>query len=251
MSVKVISVKNLSFRYNSTEVLSDVSFDVMAGDYVGLAGPNGSGKTTLVRSLLGLLKPSAGTVSVFGKGPSEFQEWGKIGYLPQKFMASYHHFPATVKEVVSMGLLSKKRFPKRMGSSDERAIDKTLEFAGILDIKNKLIHELSGGQQQRVFIARTIVNEPQLLILDEPTLAIDPETRERFFSILENFNQQRQTTIILVTHDIGSIGKYASKILCLDKRMLFYGTLEEFCRSTDMSHLFGSLSQHLICHRHE
>jgi zinc transport system ATP-binding protein len=251
MSIEVISAKNLSFRYNSGEVLSDISFDVMPGDYVGLAGPNGSGKTTLVRSLLGFLKPSAGTVSVFGKGPSDFQEWYKIGYLPQKFMASYHHFPATVKEIVTMGLLSKKRFPKRIGASDEMAIDQALEFVGILDIKNKLIHELSGGQQQRVFIARTIVNEPQLLILDEPTVAIDPETRERFFSILENFNQQRQTTIILVTHDIGSIGKYASKILCLDKRMLFYGTLEEFCRSTDMSHLFGSLSQHLICHRHE
>jgi zinc transport system ATP-binding protein len=251
MSVEVISVKNLSFRYNSAEVLSDISFDVMPGDYVGLAGPNGSGKTTLVRSLLGLLKPSVGIVSVFGKSPSDFQEWHKIGYLPQKFMASYHHFPATVKEIVSMGLLSKKRFPKRIGPSDEMAIDKALERAGILDIKNNLIHELSGGQQQRVFIAKTIINEPQLLILDEPTIAIDPETRERFFSILENHNQKKKTTIILVTHDVGNIGKYASKMMYLDKRLLFYGTLEEFCHSTDMSHLFGSLSQHLICHRHE
>jgi zinc transport system ATP-binding protein len=166
-------------------------------------------------------------------------------------MASYHHFPATVKEIVTMGLLSKKRFPKRIGASDEMAIDQALEFVGILDIKNKLIHELSGGQQQRVFIARTIIHEPQLLILDEPTVAIDPETRERFFNILENLNQQKQTTIILVTHDIGSIGKYASKMMYLDKQVLFYGTLEEFCHSTDMSHLFGSLSQHLICHRHE
>ncbi|MBS3918357.1 MAG: metal ABC transporter ATP-binding protein [Deltaproteobacteria bacterium] len=251
MSVTIISVRELSFQYNSAEVLAEVSFDVTPGDYIGLVGPNGSGKTTLIRILLGLLMPSAGTVSLFGRSSLDFREWYKVGYLSQRFMASYHHFPATVKEIVSMGLLSKKRFPKRMGSSDEMAIEKALECMDIVDIKDKLIHELSGGQQQRVFIARTIVNEPDLLILDEPTAAVDPETRERFFNLLENLNHQKRTTIILVTHDMGSIGKYASKMMYLDKRVIFYGTFEEFCRSTDMSSLFGSLSQHLICHRHE
>jgi zinc transport system ATP-binding protein len=156
-----------------------------------------------------------------------------------------------VKEIVSMGLLSKKRFPKQIASADEKAIERALEWMDILDIKNKLIYELSGGQQQRVFIARTIVNEPELLILDEPTAAVDPETRERFFNLLRDLNHQKQCTIILVTHDMGSIGKYASKMLYLDKRVIFYGSFEEFCLSTDMTSLFGSLSQHLICHRHE
>jgi zinc transport system ATP-binding protein len=251
MSVSVVSVRGLSFQYNSAEVLADVSFDVTLGDYIGLVGPNGSGKTTLIRTLLGLLRPSAGTVSIFGRSLLEFFDWHKIGYLSQRFMASYHHFPATVKEIVSMGLLSKKRFPKRMGSSDEMAIEKALEFMDILDIKNRLIYELSGGQQQRVLIARTIVNEPELLILDEPTAAVDPETREKFFNFLRDLHHQKQTTIILVTHDMGSIGKYASKMMYLDKRVIFYGSFEEFCQSTDMTSLFGSLSQHLICHRHE
>ncbi len=251
MSISVVSVRNLSFQYNSEEVLADVSFEIGQGDYVGLVGPNGSGKTTLIRNLLGLLRPSAGTVSLFGRSLLEFHEWQKVGYLSQRFMASYHHFPATVKEIVSMGLLSKKRFPKQIASADERAIEKALEWMDILDIKNKLIYELSGGQQQRVFIARTIVNEPELLILDEPTAAVDPETRERFFNLLRDLHHQKQTTIILVTHDMGSIGKYASKMLYLDKRVIFYGTFEEFCRSTDMTSLFGSFSQHLICHKHE
>jgi zinc transport system ATP-binding protein len=223
----------------------------MPGDYIGLIGPNGSGKTTLVRTLLGFLRPSAGTVFIFGKSPLDFYEWHKVGYLSQRFMASYHHFPATVKEVVSMGLLSRKRFPKRMRSADEGVIEKALESVDILDIKDKLIYELSGGQQQRVFIARTIVNEPELLILDEPTAAVDPETRERFFNLLENLHRQKRTTIILVTHDMGSIGKYASKMLYLDQKVIFYGTFEEFCHSTDMTSLFGNLSQHLICHMHE
>ncbi len=251
MPVTIVSVRELSFQYNSAEVLAEVSFDVTPGDYIGLVGPNGSGKTTLIRILLGLLRSSAGTVSLFGRSPLDFREWHKVGYLSQRFMASYHHFPATVKEIVSMGLLSKKRFPKWMGSFDEMAIEKALECMDIVDIKDRLIYELSGGQQQRVFIARTIVNEPELLILDEPTAAVDPETRERFFNLLENLNHQKRTTIILVTHDMGSIGKYASKMMYLDKRVIFYGTFEEFCRSTDMSSLFGSLSQHLICHRHE
>jgi zinc transport system ATP-binding protein len=251
MSISVVSVRNLSFQYNSEEVLADVSFEIGQGDYVGLVGPNGSGKTTLIRNLLGLLRPSAGTVSLFGRSLLDFHEWHKVGYLSQKFMASYHHFPVTVKEVVSMGLLSTKRFPKRMGSPDEMAVEKALACMDILDIKNKLIYELSGGQQQRVFIARTITNEPELLILDEPTAAVDPETRERFFNLLENLHRQKRTTIILVTHDMGSIGKYASKMLYLDKRVIFYGSFEEFCLSTDMTSLFGSFSQHLICHRHE
>ena len=251
MPVNIVSVRELSFQYNSAEVLANVSFDVELGDYIGLVGPNGSGKTTLIRTLLGLLRPSAGTVSLFGRSPLGFDGWHRIGYLCQKFMASYHHFPATVKEIVSLGLLSKKQFPKRLGSSDEMAVVKALECMDIADIKDRLIYELSGGQQQRVFIARTIVNEPELLILDEPTVAVDPETRERFFNLLEKLNHEKRTTVILVTHDIGSIGKYASKMVYLDKRLIFCGTFEEFCRSTDMSNLFGSLSQHLICHRHE
>jgi zinc transport system ATP-binding protein len=249
--VNVVSVRNLSFQYNSEAVLADVSFEIGKGDYVGLVGPNGSGKTTLIRNLLGLLRPSEGTVSLFGRSLLEFHEWHKVGYLSQKFMASYHHFPATVKEVVSMGLLSTKRFPKRMRSPDNVAVEKALACMDILDLKSSLIYELSGGQQQRVFIARTIVNEPELLILDEPTAAVDPETRERFFNLLTDLHHQKQTTIILVTHDMGSIGKHASRMMFLDKRVIFYGSFEEFCDSADMTSLFGTLSQHLICHRHE
>jgi zinc transport system ATP-binding protein len=114
-----------------------------------------------------------------------------------------------------------------------------------------LIGELSGGQLQRVLVARAIVNEPDLLILDEPTTALDPETREIFFNTLQKLNKSKNTTIILVTHDMGSIGKYASKLLYLDKSIIFYGSFENFCSSRDMGSYFGEFAQHLICHRHE
>lgn len=156
-----------------------------------------------------------------------------------------------MKEVVSLGLISKKRFPKRIDRSDYAVVDKALDLMDIGGIKDKLIGELSGGQQQRVFLAKAIVGEPELLILDEPTTALDPETRERFFGILSELNRNRLVTIIIITHDHGTIGEFASKLLYLDKKVVFFGTFESFCHSTGMADYFGEFSQHVICHRHD
>ena len=121
----------------------------------------------------------------------------------------------------------------------------------IMGIRDKLINELSGGQQQRVLLARAMVKEPELLILDEPTVAIDPEMRQRFFDIIMDINRHKGVTVLLVTHDTSSIGKYASKLLYLEGSIVFFGGFDEFCLSEEMSKVFGTFSQHLICHRHE
>lgn len=251
MSISILSIEGLSFRYNSLEVLSNISFSINAGDYIGLVGPNGSGKTTIIKIILGLIEPEKGSVSLFGTNPSAFKDRHKIGYLPQKLTNFNPHFPATVKEVVSLGLSSKKGFPKRVAKDDEALINEAMALTDVLNIKDAMIGDLSGGQQQRVLVARAIVNKPELLILDEPTTALDPETREKFFRTLQELNQNKKVTIILVTHDIGSIGKYASKLLYLDKRIVFYGSFEDFCSSVDMGSYFGEFAQHLICHRHD
>lgn len=250
MSVNIFSVERLSFQFNSLEVLSDISFSVNVGDYIGLVGPNGSGKTTLVKIILGLMKPMKGEILLFGVNSWKFKDWHRIGYLPQRTLFN-PYFPATVREIVSLGLFSKKRFLQGIGRPEEEIIDEAMRLMDILGIKNKLIGDLSGGQQQRVLVARAIVNEPELLILDEPTTALDPETRERFFHTLQELNQNKKVTIILVTHDIGSIGKYASRLLYLDKRIIFYGSFDDFCSSADMGSYFGEFAQHLICHRHD
>jgi zinc transport system ATP-binding protein len=250
VSAIVIGVEKLCFQYQALEVLTDVSFEVAAGDYVGLVGPNGSGKTTLVRAILGIARPVSGRIVLFGHDLKEFHAWHKVGYLPQKLSGFNPNFPATVREVVSLGLIARKPFPRRLGRNDERAVDRVLERLGIADIGRKLIGRLSGGQQRRVLIARAFVGDPDLIILDEPSAALDPESREQFFSLLQDLSRSRRATIILVTHDMGTIGQYADKLLFIDRKIIFYGSFDEFCRSENMNALFGENAQHMICHRH-
>ena len=250
-TIDVLSVHELFFQYNSAEILSNISFRLQGGDYLGIVGPNGSGKSTLIKLTLGLLQPSKGAIKLFGINMTNFADWHKVGYLPQRINSLNPHFPATVREIVGLGLLSAKSYPRRITKNDEKAINNALGLVDILDIKNKLIGELSGGQQQRVLIARALVNEPELLILDEPTTALDPEAREKFFNTLKDLNEHKKVTLIIITHDIGTIGKYASRLLYLDKQVVFYGGFDDFCVSSEMSSYFGEYSQHVICHRHD
>jgi zinc transport system ATP-binding protein len=246
----VLSIKDLSFSYDSTEVLSAISLTIEKGDYIALAGPNGAGKTTLVRLILGLEEKYKGTIEIFGKASADFSEWDRIGYLPQEVNVFNPLFPATVKEVVGLGLLSHKSFPRKFTRSDEAKIMKALELMDIALLKDKLVGALSGGQQQRVFLSRALVSDPELLILDEPSTALDPKTREQFFELAERLNKDNGVTLIIITHDTAHIGQYASKLLYLDKRVVFYGGFADFCQSKEMEKFFGPFSQHLICHQH-
>ncbi len=250
MAEEIVAANMLTCRYHEGYVLRDITFSARQGDYIGIVGPNGSGKSTLIQALLGLKPVCSGSATLFGKPCSSFDQWGKVGYLPQSLHLFNPSFPATVAEVVSLGLLSTKKFPRRLTQHDRQIVDVILESLGIYDIRSKLIGELSGGQQQRVLLARALVNEPELLILDEPTAALDPDTRHKFYHLISELNQLQGITILLVTHDTGVIGEYASRMLYLDTRMLFYGTFDDFCHSPEMSALFGEHSQHLMCHRH-
>jgi len=248
--MSILSVKNMSFSYDSAEVLRDVSFDVQKGDYVGLAGPNGAGKTTLIKAILGLTGSYTGTAELFGRDMRSFDAWNRVGYLPQRVNVFNPMFPATVREVVGLGLLAKKSFPKRFTKEDGVKILETLELMGIGDLADKLVGELSGGQQQRVFLARALAPDPELLILDEPSTALDPASRDGFYDVIKELNEKKGITSILITHDTAQIGRYANKLLYLDKKVIFYGPFADFCQSPEMTGYFGTFSQHLICHQH-
>jgi len=243
----ILKADNITLKYGRHEVLTDASFTVEAGDYIGIVGPNGSGKTSLMKAMLGLITPSSGQFDYAG----EVKDNRFIGYLPQKVISGDPLFPAKVREVVAMGLLSSKRFPKYLSQEDYKKVDGILNRLKIGNLAEKKIGNLSGGQQQRVLLARALVSSPRLLILDEPTSALDPKVRENFYSILKELNEQDGVTILLVSHDIGSIGQYTKKMLYLDRTVVFFGTYEDFCHSQDMTHYFGPLSQHKFCWQHD
>jgi len=245
----LVSVQNVHFRYGSTTVLLEINLEIIKGDFLAIIGPNGSGKTTLIKLILGTLRPNKGRIKIFEQDIKHFSGWSKLGYVPQKANHVDPFFPISVQEVVAMGLLSSKKFPRFISKSDEKNIDRALDLVAMKKFKTKRIGELSGGQQQRILIARAIANKPSLLFLDEPTTGVDANTQSYFYDMLDNLNRIQKITIILITHDIGVVNKYITKIACLNQKLVFHGNHEEFCRSSVVE-AFLRGEQHLVCHRH-
>jgi len=246
----IIEVKNLSVNYGQTEALKNVSFAILNGDFVGLAGPNGAGKTTLIKAILGLIPVSSGSIDILGNKLDKFNNWGKIGYLPQKSSTINALFPAIVNEIVILGLLSQKKFPKRTTKNDQIKVNNILNDLGISDFKNKMLGELSGGQQQKVLLARALVSNPEILIFDEPSTALDPNSRESFFKLVQKLNKEKGIAIILITHDTGYIGSYANKLMYLDHELKYFGEISGFCLSDKENHSFERSGKHIIWHQH-
>jgi zinc transport system ATP-binding protein len=242
----IIKIENLSFSYQDRLVLKDLSFNLSAGDYLALAGPNGAGKTTLVKNILGLESFNQGSLELFDTPLNSFKEWGKIAYLPQKHQYN-PLFPASVFELVLSGANGLDKTKRQEAKNKALSL---LQELGLAQEVKVLFSRLSGGQQQRVLLARALIREPELLILDEPTTALDPQVREKFFAILKRYNEDKGTAIIMVTHDTADIGRYAKKLCYLDQEIIFYGDFHEFCHSQKMKDYFGNFSQHLICHQH-
>lgn len=224
----VLDVENLSVRYGQNTALEGVSFEVEAGDFIGLAGPNGAGKTTLIKAIFGLVPRCDGNIFLFGESQKTFKEWQRIGYLPQKNVSVNPLFPAVVEEVVLLGLISKKSWPKKITKGDKKIVREILEELGIGDLRKKSFTELSGGQYQRVMLARALVQKPELLIFDEPSTALDPKSRDGFFELLLELNKKRGIAIIFITHDTAYIERYAGKILYLDREVKYFGTTKDF-----------------------
>lgn len=245
----LVSIEDISFSYGYSSVLSHVTFPIHSGDFLALIGPNGSGKTTLLKIILGLLKPAQGIVRIFGHPIDEFKGWKKIGYVPQKATHIDPLFPVSVKEVIAMGLISGRGLPMISKKDEALRIDRALTQVGLSDLKDFRIGRLSGGQQQRVFIARAIVNQPEILFLDEPTTGVDSRTHEIFYDMLDTLNKKEGMTIVLVTHEIGIINKHVSQVACLNQRLVYHGTHSEFCRSEAFKDMLSG-GHHVISHQH-
>ena len=235
----IIEIKQVSFAYDGVPVLSNINLNIHQGDYLGIIGPNGGGKTTLLRIILGLLKPTSGEVKLFGSACLCPREWSRLGYVPQKAINFDPLFPATVYEVASMGRYGKKGLLHGLNSKDNAIIADSLSRVEMLEYKDRLIGDLSGGQQQRVFIARALAGQPEVLLLDEPTIGIDIQTQEQFYRLLKKLNKELNLTLILISHDIGVVAHETTEIAFLNQSLDYYGEPKEFVKGDFLSKLYS------------
>ncbi|PGT82875.1 MULTISPECIES: metal ABC transporter ATP-binding protein [Bacillaceae] len=251
MNQPIVEIKHVDYTYERQKVLENINLTIEQGSFLGLVGPNGSGKTTLLKCLLGLLKPQQGEIKLFGQSIQKFKNWHEIGFVSQKANSFNTGFPASVFEVVSSGLTSRLGLFKFMNQQDRKRVYEAIDAVGLSEFTKRNIGELSGGQQQRAFIARAIVSDPKLLILDEPTVGVDAKTVQNFYDMLLNLNKELGITLILVTHDIGTISDKVSHVACINKHLHFHGNSKEFelLKDDEMSDFYGH-SLHVLSHDH-
>lgn len=230
----IIECIDVSFRYEQSTVLEDISLEVKEGEFWALIGPNGSGKSTLINIILGLLKADQGTVKLFGQNVDSFKQRERIGYVSQKSNSFNSGFPATVLEVVKSGLTRKVGLFKSFSKHDEQKALEALRIVKMDQFASQNIGELSGGQQQRVFIARALVGEPDLLIMDEPTVGIDQKNVASFYSMLNELNREHGIAILLVTHEIDLVTELATHVACLNRSIHFHGVQSEYKKMNDV-----------------
>ena len=221
----LLKCEQVEFGYENQDAVIDVSLEVSTGDYICIVGENGSGKSTLMKGILGLLKPTEGKIEI-----SEELKKAGIGYLPQQ-TAAQKDFPATVFEVVISGCLGKRGNRPFYSPKEKQTALSNLERLGIADLKKSCFRDLSGGQKQRALIARALCATDKLLILDEPITGLDPSAIQDFYNIIRKLNREEQVAILMVSHDMANIVRQAGKILHLQQKALFWGTVQDYLKS--------------------
>jgi zinc transport system ATP-binding protein len=234
----IVEIHDLSVKYpNGVVALDHINIDVHEKDLIALIGPNGAGKSTLLKVILGLIKPTTGSVKLFG-----CQELIKnlryVGYVPQSAQARDQNLPFNVYETVMLGRTPYVGLFHGVGSKDKQKVEETLKLFEIYELKDRKIGQLSGGQSQRVFLAKAMVADPKLLLLDEPTSGVDTSSKREFYKMLERLNKERGITVILSSHDVGVITKIANRVLCINRSQFFCGENADFSASVEIHKVY-------------
>jgi zinc transport system ATP-binding protein len=223
-----VTLSNVNFAYDYNVVLKDISMTISKGDFVAVVGPNGAGKSTMLKIMAGLVKPASGHVRIGGKDIASARVQGLIGYVPQNYGKNAIGFPATVTEIVSLGLTLGASAKRQSSQAAKHIVSHMLELVGAEKLRDRRIGELSGGQQQRVMVAMALASNPELLLLDEPTSGIDYEASARIYDLLGTLNKNLGVTVVMVSHDIDKAISCVSKVACINKGLCFYGSSREF-----------------------
>ncbi len=245
-----IEARELVIRRSGHIVIESASFTIPRGEFVGVVGPNGGGKTTLMLGVLGLIPIESGTVRIFGEELRRFRGWEVVGYVSQDATAYDASFPLTVRELVGLGLVSRRTLGRPLRPQDWRRVEEELDFMGIAPLARRRIGELSGGEKQRVAVARALVRRPELLVLDEPESGMDASALEGFYGKLSELQRERGTTILVVSHDLSSVFCRMSSVLCVN-RVVYSSPITEGAAETELlKRVYGDHFT-FVFHRHE
>lgn len=220
----LVELRHVTFGYGAEPALKDVSLHLHPGQFAALVGPSGAGKTSLLKLILSVLQPTRGEVYIDGQA-LDGRPAPQLGYIPQLETVDWN-FPVTVEEVVLLGRVRRSGLWPWPSTEDKRRMQTVLEQLEIADLARRHIRDLSGGQQQRVFLARALIAEPDLLVLDEPTAGVDMRTAENVLHMLAGLNQQGMT-ILMTTHDLNTAAAHVPWIICLNRRVIAQGTPEQ------------------------
>jgi zinc/manganese transport system ATP-binding protein len=233
----LVRFDHVSAGYDSQPVLRDIDLSIARGGFVGIVGPSGAGKTTLLRAMVGAVPRLTGTVSIGGR-PVGFGSTPNVGWVPQLETVDWN-FPATVREVVLMGRWSNRPWLPWASQSDQQKVDGLLERLGIGGLGDRHIRSLSGGQQQRVFLARAMVSDPDLLLLDEPTSGVDIKTRDDILHLLADLNQDGMT-VVLTTHELNSVAAHLPWVVCVNGRVIAEGDPDDIFTPDILGKTYGA-----------
>lgn len=230
----LIEFSGATLGYAGKAVLTNVSFRIMAGEYFGLVGPNGAGKTTIVRTLLGTLRPIAGSVVIGRSGERPV----KFGYVPQRDTVEYV-LPYSVEEVVMMGRFRQMGLLRRPGQADRDAVRASLEHVSVENLRGAAFKDLSGGQKQRVLIARALASAPDVLVLDEPTNGMDLSSRLAILELIGRLHAEDRLTVVMVSHLLDDVANHVGRLAIVEKEFFQVGTVEEVLTGANLSALYG------------
>ena len=219
MTEAVIEVDGLNVARKGRRIIEDASFTVGRGAYMGVVGPNGGGKTTLLQAILGIIPHESGSIRILGTPIEEFDEWSRLAYVSQHSISFDERFPINVRELVGLGRINRGNLAKPLKKEDWAKVDEVLGFMGISDLADRRLGHLSGGQKQRVFVAKALVRDPEVLILDEPVAGVDAEAQELFYMKLSDLNSRQGTTIVIVSHDLAAVFCRMSDVMCVNRKV--------------------------------
>ena len=264
----MLDINNLTVMFGNRVAVQDINISVKKGDILGIVGPNGAGKTTLFRAILGLQRQNKGTVKLFGYEKNRLSLLPLISYVPQN-ISFEQNFPATVSDVVRMGMIEKRYMSKAVKliekhdfewkkiygnlHTDKERILETLKITGISNLKDQRIGDISGGEMQRVLIAKALIKDPLLLILDEPVTSVDVDAQIKFYDIITRINKENDITVVWSSHDLDALSKYATRIACMSTKLFFHGSKKKFFSDSKLLGMYSEsiMQSHLHSHKGE